>query len=566
MKRIRCAIYTRKSSEEGLEQDFNSLDAQYEACSAYVFSQASEGWHQNAERYDDGGHSGGTLERPALKRLLNDVEAGLIDIIIVYKLDRLTRSLLDFAQLVARLDKAGVSFVSITQSFNTTTSMGRLTLNMLLSFAQFEREVTAERIRDKITASKAKGMWMGGTPPLGYTPEGRSLSIVPDHAKLVRHIYARYLEIGNVRLLADELAREGTGLPTRTTSSGRSFGGGAFTRGQLYRILSNPIYIGQISHGTKRYAGLHEAIINQLTWDAVQAKLADSVRGQRQQTNAKHSSLLAGLLIDQNGEPLVATHAVKQGRRYRYYVSRLLQHGGDAKANEGMRIPARDIEALVRDHLANLLADPVVLLSRAGVPLPPPEQLTRMLAKGERVAKTMRGESDAAGRPDIAAIVAQTIIGSDEITIATRVPALLTLLGHEPDQPQPTSPTLTTTIKASLKRSGLAMRMILSDGTAAAVSQPDQTLIRTIARALRWWQRLSSDPELTPTSLAAAEGVTPSYLTRLLRLAFLDPAIIQMILNGSAPANLTAKHLTQPGAIATCWHEQRRSMGIIARR
>ncbi len=348
MKRVRCAIYTRKSSEEGLEQDFNSLDAQYEACAAYILSQASEGWHQNAERYDDGGHSGGTLERPALKRLLNDVEIGLIDIIIVYKLDRLTRSLLDFAQLVARLDKAGVSFVSITQSFNTTTSMGRLTLNMLLSFAQFEREVTAERIRDKIAASKAKGMWMGGTPPLGYAPDGRSLSIVPDHATLIRHIYARYLDIGNVRLLAYELARDGICLPIRTTSSGRNFGGGAFTRGQLYRILSNPIYTGQISHGTKRYAGLHEAIIDQATWDRVQAKLADSVRGQRQQSSVKHSNPLAGLLFDQNGEPLVATHAVKQGRRYRYYVSRSLQHGGNAKANDGMRIPARDIETLVR--------------------------------------------------------------------------------------------------------------------------------------------------------------------------------------------------------------------------
>jgi site-specific DNA recombinase len=566
MKRVRCAIYTRKSSEEGLEQDFNSLDAQYEACSAYILSQASEGWHQNAERYDDGGHSGGTLERPALKRLLNDVETGVIDIIIVYKLDRLTRSLLDFAQLVARLDKAGVSFVSITQSFNTTTSMGRLTLNMLLSFAQFEREVTAERIRDKIAASKAKGMWMGGTPPLGYAPDGRSLSIVPDHAKLIRHIYARYLDIGNVRLLANELMHEGIGLPIRTTKSGRSFGGGAFTRGQLYRILSNPIYVGQISHGAKRYAGLHDAIIDQATWDRVQAKLAESVRGQRQQSSAKHPSPLAGLLFDQSGEPLVATHAIKQGRRYRYYVSRSLQHGGDAKANDGMRIPARDIEALVRNHLAALLADPVALLSQTEVQLPPPEQLARMLAKEARIAKAMRDDSDSAGRLDIATMVERIIIGSDEITIATRVSALLAILGYPPDQPQPTSPTLTTTINACLKRSGMAMRMVLSDGTAAVASHPDQTLIRTIARALRWRQRLNSDPELTPTSLAATEGVTPSYLTRVLRLAFLDPAIIQMILDGSAPASLTTKRLTQPGAIAICWHEQRRRLGIASRR
>ena len=294
----------------------------------------------------------------------------------------------------------------------------------------------------------------------------------------------------------------------------------------------------------------------------MQVKLADSVRGQRQQSNAKCPSPLAGLLFDQRGEPLVATHAVKRGRRYRYYVSRSLQHGGDAKANAGMRIPARDIETLVRDHLVNLLADPVTLLSQAGVPLPPPEQLTRMMAKGARVAKAMRGGGGATSRPDIAAMVERITIGSDEITIVTRTSVLLAMLGYPPDQSQPASPTLTTTIKASLKRSGMAMRMVLSDGTAAAACEPDQTLIRTIAQALRWWQRLSSEPELKPTSLAAAEGVTPSYLTRVMRLAFLDPAIIQMILNGSAPANLTAKHLTQPGAIAICWHKQRRTMGI----
>ena len=213
MKKIRCAIYTRKSSEEGLEQDFNSLHAQREACAAYVLSQASEGWLAQPEVYDDGGLSGGTLMRPALTRLLDDIVAGKIDIVVVYKVDRLTRSLLDFSKLVEAFDKAGVSFVSITQSFNTTTSMGRLTLNMLLSFAQFEREVTAERIRDKITASKARGMWMGGTPPLGYRPDGRTLAIVEDDAAVVRDIFTRYLELGNVRLLYNALLQEGIGVP-----------------------------------------------------------------------------------------------------------------------------------------------------------------------------------------------------------------------------------------------------------------------------------------------------------------------------------------------------------------
>ncbi|TPG08458.1 recombinase family protein, partial [Sphingomonas oligophenolica] len=239
--RVRCAIYTRKSSEEGLEQAFNSLDAQREACAAYILSQASEGWSPLPDIYDDGGLSGGTLERPALQRLLAEVRAGHVDIIVVYKVDRLTRSLLDFSKLVEAFDAAGTSFVSVTQSFNTTTSMGRLTLNMLLSFAQFEREVTAERIRDKIAASKAKGMWMGGTPPLGYRPDGRSLAIVEDHAAVIRDIFARYLDLGNVRLLGQALARERIRVPLRTmTSSGRAFGGVAFTRGQLYAILKRP--------------------------------------------------------------------------------------------------------------------------------------------------------------------------------------------------------------------------------------------------------------------------------------------------------------------------------------
>ncbi|MHA6724321.1 recombinase family protein, partial [Sphingomonas sp. RS2018] len=252
MKPVRCAIYTRKSSDEGLEQAFNSLDAQREACAAYILSQASEGWTALPEVYDDGGLSGGTLERPALQRLLAEVDAGRVDIIVVYKVDRLTRSLFDFAKLVERLDAGKVSFVSVTQSFNTTTSMGRLTLNMLLSFAQFEREVTAERIRDKIAASKARGMWMGGIPPIGYAPDGRTLVIVEREAEQVRDIFARYLRLGTVRLVADELVRDRLTTPPRVNGKGGTYGGCAWSRGQIYKLLSNPVYIGMIEHkGTR---------------------------------------------------------------------------------------------------------------------------------------------------------------------------------------------------------------------------------------------------------------------------------------------------------------------------
>jgi site-specific DNA recombinase len=364
MTKIRCAIYTRKSSEEGLEQDFNSLDAQREACAAYVLSQASEGWNLLPEIYDDGGISGGTLERPALKRLLADVAAGQIDIIVVYKVDRLTRSLLDFAKLVETFDKAGTSFVSVTQSFNTTTSMGRLTLNMLLSFAQFEREVTAERIRDKIAASKARGMWMGGTPPLGYRPDGRSLAVVEDHAALVRDIYRRYLSLGTVRRLADALAADGVRTPARVTATGKAFGNALFSRGQLYKILGNPIYAGDIAHKDKVHAGQHPAIIDRGTWDAVQALLASHVQGSGKRRHAPDASLLAGLIVDARAEPMLATHASKGGVRYRYYVSRSLQQGQGASegaSGEGLRLPAREVEGAVKERVASLLDDPLLL-------------------------------------------------------------------------------------------------------------------------------------------------------------------------------------------------------------
>ena len=355
MTPIRCAIYTRKSSEEGLEQSFNSLDAQREACAAYIASQASEGWALLPEVYDDGGLSGGTIERPALQRLLAEVADRRVDIIVVYKVDRLTRSLLDFAKLVETFDAAGTSFVSVTQSFNTTTSMGRLTLNMLLSFAQFEREVTAERIRDKIAASKAKGMWMGGTPPLGFAPAGRTLTMVAEHARIVSGIYQRYLRLRSVRLLADELADGGIVNPVRTRGGGGTYGGGGFQRGQLYAILRNPIYVGRIQHGTRTYAGLHEAIIDQTTWDSVQALLADNRQGERSKVRAVTPSLLAGRVLDHHDQPLIASHASKGERRYRYYVSRALQQasGGNPGADtSALRVPALELEALVCERVA----------------------------------------------------------------------------------------------------------------------------------------------------------------------------------------------------------------------
>ena len=313
----RCAIYTRKSSEEGLEQEFNSLQAQREACEAFVSSQRHQGWSCLAQAYDDGGRSGGTLERPALQGLLAAIGAGRVDIVVVYKIDRLTRSLADFAKLVEIFDANGVSFVSVTQQFNTTTSIGRLTLNMLLSFAQFEREVSGERTRDKIAASKKKGMWMGGVPPLGYTVENRKLVILEAEAERVRHIFRRYAELGSVRLLQHELAAGGMTGKRWVSAAGRCWGGKPIGRGTLYLILHNRLYRGVVVHRGRSYPGEHQAIIEPGLWDAVHSRLAENASQRGAGLRVNHPSLLTGLLFDSDGRHMTPSHAVKNGKRYR---------------------------------------------------------------------------------------------------------------------------------------------------------------------------------------------------------------------------------------------------------
>ena len=544
MKTVRCAIYTRKSSDEGLEQSFNSLDAQREACAAYILSQASEGWSALPEIYDDGGLSGGTLERPALKRLLAEVAAGRVDIIVVYKVDRLTRSLFDFAKLVETFDAAGTSFVSVTQSFNTTTSMGRLTLNMLLSFAQFEREVTAERIRDKIAASKARGMWMGGTPPLGYAPNDRSLVIVEEHAMLVRHLYGRYLALGSVRRLMEELAQRGVTVPPRTTVGGKPLGGGAFTRGQLYQILKNVIYTGKIGHKDKVYPGLHPAIIDEATFAAVQAMLADHLQGHRTRAGIAESSPLAGRIVDGNGEPLVATHATKNKVRHRYYVSRALQQ---ATSDAGVRIPAGEIEALVTERMQQLVRQPLELATMAALDVQV-HQVADLHGRCEALAEQFGPRRS----PILLAIVTRVQVGDATVTLTCDTAALATQLGL--DQHADAPATLEIGCAARLTRSGRALRLVQDSG-ATAQATPDRSLIRVLVQARRWWGMLRSG-EISTSELAAREGVTSSYVARVLRLAFLAPAVTEAILAGRQRAGVTVASLTAEGAIAAHWQTQ----------
>ena len=556
MKTVRCAIYTRKSSDEGLEQAFNSLDAQREACAAYILSQASEGWSALPEIYNDGGLSGGTLERPALRRLLAEVAAGRVDIIVVYKVDRLTRSLFDFAKLVETFDAAGTSFVSVTQSFNTTTSMGRLTLNMLLSFAQFEREVTAERIRDKIAASKARGMWMGGTLPLGYAPDGRTLAIVEEHAVLVRHLFERYLAVGSVRLLEVELQDQRITVPCRTTVGGKPVGGGAFTRGQLYHLLRNVTYTGQIGHKGKTYPGQHQPIVAQEVFEAAQAMLGGNLQGHRTRAYVRSPSLLAGRIVDAEGEPLIATHASKPGPsgagegkvRYRYYVSRSLH---ERTSSTGARIPAREVESLVAARVAQLFDDPLALIALAWLDVPP-DAIEELHWR----CKELHAQLHQRRSPALLAMVTKVQVAPSQVTISCDTAALATALKAErlADAPE----TIMLPCPARLTRSGKALRLVQDNGAAAGAT-PDRSLVKLLVKARRWWAVLRTG-EVSPTELAAREGVTRPYIARVVRLAFLSPAVTEAILAGKQRAGVTVARFTVEGAIPASWAAQKTLM------
>ena len=533
MTKVRCAIYTRKSSEEGLEQDFNSLDAQHEACSAYIFSQASEGWSLLDRRYDDGGLSGGTLDRPALQRLLADIEAGLIDIVVVYKVDRLTRSLLDFSKLVETMDAAHVSFVSVTQSFNTTNSMGRLTLNMLLSFAQFEREVTAERIRDKIAASKAKGMWMGGTPPLGYEPDGRTLKVVPAHAKVIRSLFVIYDELGTVPRLQDRLDDEGVVVPIRIIGKGRQIGGKPFLRAQLYRLLSNPIYIGKITHRGTLHDGQHDAIIAQDLWDRVQAKLKANAQGEQRAKTVKSASLLAGRCFDGDGEPLVASHAVKDTRRYRYYVSRNLQHGKKCDRSGGIRTPAMELEKAVAQQIADWLGNPLAVMEHLGSTWTPDQSRAVIEQLNILVGRVRRRE-----RFIMRQLCEKVTILVDKLVIRICTKQLADALHLSvPSDLEP----IMIDAPASLQRLGRKLTFV-QDGKYARSSEPNAELVRLLERARTWWKRIAKGG-IDIAALAREEDINPSYVSRVVRLNFLAPALVEEILAGKQPASVSAQSL-----------------------
>ena len=565
MKRLNCAIYTRKSTDEGLEKEFNSLDAQREACAAFITSQKHAGWVAVRDLYDDGGLSGGTMERPALKRLLADIKAGKVQIVVVYKVDRLTRSLADFAKIVDVLDASGASFVSVTQQFNTTTSMGRLTLNMLLSFAQFEREIAGERIRDKIAASKAKGMWMGGNVPLGYDVKDRKLIVNDAEAQTLRMIFRRYVELGSVRLLKHELDQRGIVSKRREGAGVVRAGGNRFSRGALYNLLQCPIYHGEIGHQGKVYPGQHEAIVDPILWRLVQDKLAGNRHAEKIGATAEAPSLLAGLIVDGDGRHLTSTHAVKIGRRYRYYVStpRMgVDRSGDA--SNSWRIPAADIEELVLDRLRRFFAsehavgDALSYLELDDVHFRSACSAAVGLAEGLAALPSIEI------RKLVQAIIDKVVVRDEEVVVSLKRVAIAACLLGDLGQASAAEPgTIQLCIEAKLRRAGKGVRLIVGGG---AAEKPDGQVIALLRAAHATRDALLTGRDDTIDAMAQRVGVKRDQLTAQIRMTYLAPDIVHALTTGRPPQGLTpARLLSLCRELPHDWQHQRAVFGFETR-
>lgn len=509
-----CAVYTRKSTEEGLEQEFNTLDAQREGCLAYITSQKAEGWVALPDHYDDGGFSGGNMDRPALKRLIEDIKVGKVNIVVVYKIDRLTRALMDFSKLVEVFDQYGMTFVSITQSFNTTTSMGRLTLNVLLSFAQFEREVIGERVRDKIAASKKKGMWMGGNIPIGYQRVNKQLVPNPEEVSLVSMLFERYLALGCVRRLCLELREKGITSRIWTSGKGHVRGNTPYSRGALYAILSNPVYIGKIRHKDKVYDGMHESIVPQELWQQVQTKLVASAQ-EHTQSRRNGAHLLTNVFYDEEGTRYTPTHTNKKGRRYRYYISQnLLQYRNHPKGLQA-RLPADEIEELVRKSILRFLGQP--------------DRLTDVLQL-DRIAGHQSLSIITAGvhQIDIDTLVRITctkvVLAQSELRITLKCKALSGIFEKKFDLPLPkltddyaheiTTPYIVTRrSKGAIMIDGIDERLDRDD----PFNRPEHE-IQNWVKGIVWRDMHFSGKSLS--IIAEAEKVHPTYVSRLIDESF----------------------------------------------
>jgi site-specific DNA recombinase len=531
VKSVRCAIYTRVSTEQGLDQDFNSLDAQYEAASAYIKSQAHAGWTQIRSRYDDGGYSGGSTDRPDLQRLLEDIRARKIDVIVVYKVDRLTRSLADFAKLVELFDAHGVSFVSVTQQFNTTTSMGRLTLNVLLSFAQFEREVTSERIRDKVAASKRKGIWVGGNLPLGYEMRDGKVAVVEEEAEQVRFIFRRYLELGSVNELVRDLGKRDIRTKFKKLSTGTTRGGIPFGRGSLYYLLGNHFYIGEVKYKNEILPGEQPPILDRALFEAVR-KQALLQWSHRNLARSKSDHLLAGLLYDDAGHPMVPTHATKEGVRYRYYASAPVLHGEAKTASAGSisRVPAAEVEDAVvkslKDHLA--------------------EQHNGQTASAASLND----------RTSLEHLVAEIAVHKDRLIIRLKSDTEDEASGHPNDR--------SLTIPWQKPPSKRRRQILLPSTKSRSEVRPQHferraQLVSAIAKGHQWLDDVVSGRMTTVAELCARENCSVRQVNMTISLAFLAPNLVKAAIEGRLPRGIGIERLRD---LPAEWSRQFEVLGL----
>jgi DNA invertase Pin-like site-specific DNA recombinase len=520
-KPVHCAIYTRVSTDQGLEQDFNSLDAQYDPGQAYIRSQAHAGWSLLQAKYEDGGFSGGNTDRPALRRLLDDVRAGKVDVIVVYKVDRLTRSLADFAKLVELFDQHNVSFVSVTQQFNTTTSLGRLTLNVLLSFAQFEREVTSERIRDKIAASKRKGLWVGGMAPLGYDTKDRRITVNEDEADRVRTIFRSYLRLGSLGLLMADLRQQGVVTKVRTLRSGATVGGIPFTRGPLAHLLRNRFYIGEVMFKGEVLTGEQPAIVDRDLFDAVQAKLSEQLTNHKI-TRMKSEALLAGRIFDDRGNRMTPSHVRKRGIKYRYYLSSALLQGRPERVGVVSRVPAAEIERLVirsvRDHLdQSAEIEDTVLINT---------HVARIDVRSDQL---------------VIELINAKGIGSKR----SRRRNVLKVPWHK------------TTLR---RRREIFVPASMSAQDARAIRPENRALlIASIARGRRWLNELITDPTANAESIATREGCSVRKVNMTISLAFLAPDLVKAAIEGRLPHGMGVVRLAD---LPAEWSRQHQMLGL----
>lgn len=548
-KSVRCAIYTRKSSEEGLDQSFNSLEAQREACQSFILSQKHEGWIALKSQYDDGGFSGGTMERPALQQLLGDIKDGNVDTVVVYKVDRLTRSLADFAKMIELFDSKSISFVSVTQQFSTTTSMGRLTLNVLLSFAQFEREIAGERIRDKIAASKKKGMWMGGIVPLGYDCVDRRLVVNSVESNTIRTIFRQYLRLGCVSKLKRFLEDKGIRSKTLTSSDGRMYGGSVYSRGALYHLLNNRVYIGETVHGNESYKGQHPAIVSQELWRQVAASLQKNNQAHRADGSRSTPSLLSGKLFDENGVRFTPTHAVKNGKRYRYYTSQTVVRQTGTKPAIA-RFPAQELEQFVMSQIHLLLQAPdkctagIKDSSQRAAARKKVNDLAQEWLKLE-VSKRYEFVGKILRRTTVAERTVQIEIDRTEL-LATAVAGICKA-----------APLKVSSNFQSLRRGG-EIRVIAPHPGSSYERTPVPSLVKVVARARDWHEQIIAGEIASIDQLAQKSGLTRRYVRKILRCATFSPQITEALSTGRHRPNLTVKEIL--GGMPLDWKEQEKRM------